>query len=204
MKMLRLDELESTPVAGVNWKPVRAELDVRAFGINAYVADAGELVVEPHDETGGGAGGHQELYAVVTGHATFTVAGEEIDAPAVTFVLVEPSEHREARATEDGTTVLALGGKPGEPFRRSEWEFRFRAWRAYSRDDRDTALALLEEGLREHPESGGIRFYQAWIAIADGDEEGAIALLREAVEKEDRIRKWIEEEADFDPIRARL
>ena len=204
MKVLRLDELEATPIAGVKWKPVRAELDVRAFGLNAYVADAGELVVEPHDETGGGAGGHQELYAVVTGRATFTVAGEEIDAPAVTFVLVEPDEHREAYASEDGTTVLALGGKPGEPFRRSEWEFRFRARRALDAGDRHTALALLEEGLGDHPDSGGIRFYQGWLALEDGDEERAIALLREAVEKEDRIRGWIESDEAFDPIRDRL
>lgn len=204
MKVLHLDELEATPIAGVNWKPVRAELDIRAFGINAYVADAGELVVEPHDEPGGGAGKHQELYVVASGAARFVVAGEELDAPAVTFVLVEPEERREAHATEDGTTVLALGGKPGEPFKRSEWEFRFRATRALGAGGRERAKALLEEGLQEHPGSGGIRVYQAVLALEDGDEERAIALVREAVEHEQRIRGWIPEEPRLDPIRDRL
>ncbi|MEX2210915.1 MAG: hypothetical protein WD689_04045 [Gaiellaceae bacterium] len=151
MKILRLDEIESTPIAGVNWKPIRAELGLKAFGINAYTGDAGEHVVEPHDELGGGAGGHQELYIVAAGRATFTVAGEKVDAPAVSFVLVEADEHREATAAEDGMTVLALGGKPGEPFRVSEWEYRFRARRAHLAGDTERALALLDEGLGTIP-----------------------------------------------------
>jgi len=204
MKRLHLDEIEPTLVAGVNWRPVRAELGVTAFGINAYSANAGELLVEPHDETGGGAGGHEELYAVIAGGATFTVAGEEVDAPSGTFVLVDPGEHREARAVEDGTTVLALGGKPGEPYRISEWEFRFRAWRAYTEGDREAALELLGEGLRTYPESGAIRFFQAFAAIEAGDDEAAVQLLGEAVEKEPRTREWIEAEPAFDPIRDRL
>jgi hypothetical protein len=204
MNVLRLDEIEPTPIAGVNWKPVRAELGLRAFGINAYSADAGEHVVEAHDELGGGAGGHEELYVVVSGRATFTVAGEDVDAPAGTLVLVQPEERREAVAAEDGTTVLALGGKPGEPFRVSEWEYRFRAQRAYTAGDRESALALLAEGLVEHPNSGAIRLMQGMAALEEGDEERAVRLLREAVEKEERVRAWIDADETFDPIRDRL
>lgn len=69
------------------WRPVRHALDVESFGVNAYTQpDAGRELIEEHDETGGGAGKHQELYVVLAGRATFTVGVEEVDAPAGTLV----------------------------------------------------------------------------------------------------------------------
>ena len=77
-RVLRLDQLETIPVAGVNWRPVRRTLGVTGFGINAYSGGPGQHLIEEHDEIGGGAGGHEELYVVLAGHARFTVDGEEI------------------------------------------------------------------------------------------------------------------------------
>jgi hypothetical protein len=59
------------------WLPLRHELGVEAFGINAWVGrEEGAEVIEEHDEAGEGpADNHQELYVVVVGHATFTVDG---------------------------------------------------------------------------------------------------------------------------------
>jgi hypothetical protein len=69
--------------------PVREYFDIGAFGVNAFtVAEAGEGLVEAHDELSGGADGHEELYFVCAGRAEFTVNGEEVDAPAGTFVFV--------------------------------------------------------------------------------------------------------------------
>ncbi|HUY59272.1 MAG TPA: hypothetical protein VMV16_06145 [Solirubrobacteraceae bacterium] len=42
-------------------------------------AEAGSELVREHDEAGVG---HEDLYVVITGHAAFTVGGEQIDAPA--------------------------------------------------------------------------------------------------------------------------
>src|SRR5205085_10592306 len=97
---VHLDELDSIPIAGVVWHPVRRRLGVRAFGVNAYTAEGvGKQVVEEHDETGGGAGGHEELYLVVQGRATFTVDGETIEAPAGTIVFIrDPKLKRVALA----------------------------------------------------------------------------------------------------------
>jgi hypothetical protein len=80
MKTLRLDDIDGIPVFGtLVWKPVRKTLGVTAFGINAYRAEsAGDEVVEEHTEE---QLGHEEVYVVVSGHATFTVDGEEVDAP---------------------------------------------------------------------------------------------------------------------------
>lgn len=113
MKTLRIDEIEPIPVVDgdLDWRPIRRTLGIGAFGINAYTANAGDLVVEEHDETGAGAGHHEELYVVVTGRATFTVDSESFDAPVGTLVFLDdPKERRAARAVEDGTTVLAIGG----------------------------------------------------------------------------------------------
>src|SRR4051812_33730529 len=114
MRVLRLDEIQGIPVFGtLVWKPIRKTLGVTAFGINAYTAtNAGDEVVEEHTEE---QLGHEEIYAVVSGRATFTVDGQEIDAPAGTLVYLDDvKQQRHAIATEAGTTVLAIGGVPGK------------------------------------------------------------------------------------------
>ena len=94
-------------------------LDIRSFGVNAYVAEEpGVDVIGEHDEVDEGAPQHEELYFVSEGHATFTVNGDEIDAPAGTFVFVrDPAATRKAVATEAGTTVLVIGSKDVGPNR---------------------------------------------------------------------------------------
>jgi hypothetical protein len=109
-----------------DWKPVRHHFDIRSFGVNANVADAGNVLVEEHTEVKDSGTRHEELFLVVRGHATFTVAGDELDAPAGTLVFVpDPEVRRSARALEDGTTVLAIGGEPGAAYTVSEWEKKY-------------------------------------------------------------------------------
>ena len=93
---------------------VRRHFDIRAFGVNAITGDAGEELVEPHherDDEINRTDGHEELFAVMSGHAVFSVDGETVDAPAGTLVFVrDPAVIRSARATADGTAILAVGG----------------------------------------------------------------------------------------------
>src|SRR5947209_2519511 len=94
------------------WSPIRRELDVHAFGVNAWSGGDGDDLVGEHDEAGSG---HEELYVVLSGAARFTVDGEERDVTAGTVVLVrEPASRRKAVATSPGTTVVSVVGKPGE------------------------------------------------------------------------------------------
>jgi mannose-6-phosphate isomerase-like protein (cupin superfamily) len=112
-----------------DWHAVRIHFGIRAFGANANVAreDGGALIGE-HTEVDTN---HEELYVVSTGHATFTLDGEALEAPAGTFVYVrDPAVTRSAVARDRGTTVLAFGGTPGEAFSVSEWE------RTYDAGDR--------------------------------------------------------------------
>ena len=112
-----------------DWKPLRHELGIGAFGVNARVApNVGDQAIERHDEAPkeGGTSGHEELYVVVSGAARFTVDGDELDAPAGTLVFVsDPGLTREAVATEPSTTVLVVGAARGVAFEPSDWEVRW-------------------------------------------------------------------------------
>ena len=198
-RTIRLSELEPIDVAGVHWLPVRRPLGISAFGANGYRADAGEHLIEPHTE---GSSGHEELYVVVTGHATFTVAGEEIDAPAGTVVfLPDRDDHREAVATADGTLALAVGGIPGAAGPVSAWEFRFAAAPQAQRGDWAGAYETAAAALAEHPDEANLHYDLACFASMAGERETALEHLRRAVATNPRAREWAKDDTDLDPIR---
>jgi hypothetical protein len=105
---------------------VRRHFDVQAFGVNVATGNTGDEMIEEHheaDDATNRTNGHEELFAVMTGHAVFTVDGEEIDAPAGTIVFVrDPALLRAARAAADDTAILAVGGPAGIPYTVSRWE----------------------------------------------------------------------------------
>jgi hypothetical protein len=204
MRTLRIQEIDPIAVAGdeLQWRPVRRTLGIEAFGINAYTADAGELVVEEHNETGPGAGHHEELYVVVTGRATFTVDGESFDAPPGTLVFLDdPKEVRAARAVEDGTTVLAVGGTRGEPFRVSPWEFAFAASPALKAKRYDEAETLIREGLDRYPGNPSLLYDLACVDALQGRTEEALEHLGAALEAQPKWKEYAVKDHDFASIR---
>ncbi|HVS84465.1 MAG TPA: tetratricopeptide repeat protein [Gaiellaceae bacterium] len=199
MKIVRLDEIEGIPVFGtLVWKPVRRPLGITAFGINAYTAaNAGDEVVEEHDEA---TLGHEEVYAVIAGHALFTVDGEEVDAPAGTLVyLDDPKQTRHAVAKEPNTTVLAIGGVPGkhEP---STWEYFFPALPLMREGRYAEAKAVIESGFADKPDHEVLLYHLARAEAALGEKEAALEHLNAAVAKAERLRGHLEDE-HFDSIR---
>ena len=199
MKTLRLDEIDGIPVLGtLVWKPVRKTLGVTAFGINAYTAAAaGDEVVEDHTET---QLGHEEIYVVVAGHATFTVDGEEVDAPAGTLVyLDDPGQRRAAVAREPGTTVLAIGGVPGR-HEVSAWEYFFPALPHMRAGDWDAARRLLEEALAEH-DFPVLHYQLACVEAQAGNRERALDELNVAVAAAERFREHAAKDDDLASIR---
>jgi tetratricopeptide (TPR) repeat protein len=202
-EVVRLDEVEPIATDAVPaWLPLRRLLGVRAFGVNAFRADAGEHVVEEHDELGAAAGHHEELYVVLSGRATFTLAGEERDAPAGTLVfLPEPATRRGAVAAEDGTTVLAVGGRRGEAYELSPWEFAFAAEAHRPSGDWEAAVAVVSEGLEHHPDNPRLLYWAAcWEALA-GRRDEAIAHLARALELDSRLADWAADDEDLDSLR---
>jgi len=82
----------------------------------------GEVLTSEHSETDEAGTSHEELFYVARGRATFLVEGEEVDAPAGTFVYVrDPDVRRGAVAREPGTVVFVAGGAPGEAYEVSLW-----------------------------------------------------------------------------------
>jgi hypothetical protein len=199
VKILRLDEIEGIPVFGtLLWKPVRRPLGVTAFGINAYTAvNAGDEVVEEHTEE---QLGHEEIYFVHTGHAVFTVDGEEVDAPAGTMVYLDDvKQKRHAVAKEAGTTVIAIGGVPGkhEP---SAWEYFFPALPAMRDGDYDTARRILDDGLKQN--DAPVMHYQlACVEALAGNRDRALDELQIAVDGNERYRAAAQTDDDFASIR---
>jgi hypothetical protein len=197
VKTVRIDDIDGLPVLGtLVWKPVRRPLGITAFGINAYTAgEAGDEVVEEHTEQT-----EEEAYVVIRGHATFTVDGEEIDAPWGTIVFLDdPKQRRHAVAKEAGTTVLAIGGRPGvHPV--SSWEYIFPSLPARNAGDWDTARTILEEALvdRDIP---AIRYHLACVLARAGDADRALDELRIACEARPDYAAQATEEDDFASIR---
>jgi tetratricopeptide (TPR) repeat protein len=188
----------------LRWKPLRRPLGVTAFGVNAYWAEqAGDELIESHDELGAGAGHHEELYVVIGGAARFTVAGDEFDAPARTVVFVrDPAARRGAIATEPNTTALAVGGASGQA-EVSPWESVAHAIPAWRSGDYETARATIEAGLEEHPDNPSLLYDLACLEALSGDAETATEHLRRAVELKPEYAKDAQNEEDFASIRAR-
>jgi len=110
-ELMRLDEVEGYAEEGrPRWHMIRSVLGIESFGINAWRAtEAGQQIIGEHDELGSGAGGHEELYFVLSGRATFTVDGERVDAPAGSILFVkDPATRRAAVADEAPFWLLAI------------------------------------------------------------------------------------------------
>ena len=183
---------------------MRRPLGVNAFGVNAYWAEnAGDELIEEHDELGAGAGHHEEMYVVIGGAARFTVAGDEFDAPIRTVVFIrDPAARRGAVATEANSTALAVGGVAGQPYSVSPWESVAHAIPAWQSGDYGAARATIEAGLEEHPDNPSLLYDLACVEALDGDAEAAVEHLRSAVELKPEYAKDAQKEEDFASIRA--
>jgi mannose-6-phosphate isomerase-like protein (cupin superfamily) len=182
--------------------PLRRPLGLGAFGANAiYQARTGEEVVSEHDELGPGADAHEELYAVVQGSATFTIGGDEVEAPHGTVVSVQPGTTRKAVATSDETIVLAIGGRAGEAYRVPPGGELGDFFELYNAKDYEGALAACHEALEKFPGNALILYDVACMESLLGRGEEALATLRTAIEAHPRFKDNAREDDDFASLR---
>jgi mannose-6-phosphate isomerase-like protein (cupin superfamily) len=197
-RVVHIDELKSFPIEGqqgLTWRPVRREFDIRAYGVNAYTAEeAGQRVVEEHREEDG----HEELYVVVSGRATFKVDGEEYDSPPGTLVHCPPGTLREAFAAEPGTTVLGIGAKPGEVFQPSGWEWAFAGTSLLAQGDEEGARRELEAGIETYPDAWQGHYNLACVEARLGNRDAALSRLERAAELDrEAVSKYAPQDEDF-------
>jgi hypothetical protein len=179
-RAVHIDELEAIPWPGaeVIWRPLRHAVETTIVGMAAFTAArVDDDVVEPHRETEDGTG-HEEVYVVLRGRATFTLEGETLDAPAGTVVRVNPDVHRHAVAAEPDTAVLALGNHPSFKPTSSEWIERARP---HIRSDPQRARAIIDDLRVQRPDSPGLPIAEALLAVGRGDRAAA----REALSRAD-------------------
>jgi hypothetical protein len=182
---------------------VRRDFGIGSFGVNAfYQAMNGAWVIGEHDELGPGLSGHEELYVVVAGGCTFTVDGEEVDAPRGTAVFVnDPASKRGARATEDGTIVVAVGGRPGEAFKPGPGESITEFFRLYRAKDFEGALSVLREGLDEHPGNALFLYNIACMESLLGRSEESLEPLGESLAAWPAYKELAAEDDDLAALR---
>jgi quercetin dioxygenase-like cupin family protein len=199
-EVAHVDELEEFPVnqGEFVWRPVRLRFGISAFGTNAYTAKAGQRVVEDHREQDG----HEEMYVVLRGRATFDLGDEQVDAPAGTIVFVRPGTRRGAIAVEDDTAVLAVGAKAGVVFEPSPWEETFVAFSYLDAGDAVRAREVMERAIAAHPNAWQGYYNAACLEARAGDRDRALRHLERAAELEpDQVRKIAAEDEDFDSLR---
>ena len=184
--------------------PLRTELGLGAFGVNAVRAvAAGTDVIAEHDEAGPGADRHEELYLVLAGHAVFTVAGEEVDAPQGTAIAVrDPELKRSAVAKEDGTIVVAVGSRLGEPFRITPSEAMREFFEPYNAKDYAGALEIARGVLHAYPGNGLALYNIACMEALLGKHDDALGHLSAALEAAPRLRTAARDDDDFVSLRG--
>ena len=181
---------------------LRRTLDIGAFGASAaYQAKTGEDVIGEHDELGPGADGQEELYVVVQGDATFTVDGEEVDAPHGTVVFVRPGTMRKAVAKTDETIVLAVGGRRGEAYRLPPGAELHDFFEHYNEKDYEGALAACHVALEKYPGNALFLYNVACMESLLGRSDEALATLGTAIEGWPKFKENAQKDDDFTSLR---
>ena len=101
-------EDESVEVFMGAFHKMRLALGTNAFGINEVTMPPGFEGPE-HDE---GDTGHEEVYIVLGGSGTATVAGDAVPLKPGDYLRVGAGVTRQVAAGSDGLTFVAVGAKP--------------------------------------------------------------------------------------------
>lgn len=181
------------------WVPIRRELDIRALGINGWGGDTGAVLVPDHEEA---SGGHEETYIVIAGAASFTVAGETIDAPQGTIVVVsDPAAMRTAVADADGTLVVAVGAKPGEAFTPQPWETNRDLLPMFDRGEYPQIKEYVTAALERYDDHAALLYNLACAEANLGETDAALEHLAQACTQQDDLRDLAREDGDLAVLR---
>lgn len=107
----RIDEMEAAFRGG--FKRARAELGVESFGIQVIDMPPGFEHYPEHDHA---EDGQEEVFLVLRGSAEIEIEGERHRLDPETMVRVGAGVSRKLWPGGKGVRVLAVGGRPGEPY----------------------------------------------------------------------------------------
>jgi tetratricopeptide (TPR) repeat protein len=200
-EVAQLDQLEEITDGRRPWRPVRHHFGITSFGINAWTGHAaGDRIINEHDEEDE----NEELYVVLSGRAVFELDGERRDAPTGTFVFARPGVKRTAFAEEPETTLLAVGGIPGQAYDAVGWELWAPLRPLYEAGEYDAVIARGRELIEANPQYPMLLYNLACCESLAGRKADAVQHLRQALEQSEqseRYRSYAKDDSDFDPIR---
>jgi mannose-6-phosphate isomerase-like protein (cupin superfamily) len=198
-----LDEIEEIDGGRCPFRPVRHHLGITTFGVTAMSARAdGDRLVNEHEHDQAEPESSEELYVVTSGHATFEVDGESVDAPAGTFVRVAAGTKRTAFAETAGTTVLCIGGAPpGKPYEVSGWELFAPLFPLFESGDYEEGADRAQALIADDPPYGYVYFNTACFESQAGRIDAAIAHLRRAVEISPALKVLARDDEDLAALR---
>jgi tetratricopeptide (TPR) repeat protein len=194
----RTDEIDEISDGRCPSRPVRHHFGITSFGVNAWTGrDVGDRIINEHDE----ADENEELYLVQDGRARFELDGEDVDAPAGTFVFVRPGVKRTAFAEEPDTTIVAIGGTPGKAYEPHGYEVWGPLRALYESGQYGEVADRGRELIEANPEYSNVIYNVACCEALAGRTDDAIKHLRLAIERSEQCRSLAAEDSDFDPIR---
>ena len=198
-EVARLDEIAEITDGREPLRPIRHYFGITSFGINAWTgAEAGDRILNEHDEADDG---NEELYVVTRGRATFELDGERLEAPTGTFVYVRPGVKRTAFADEPGTTMVAVGGVPGQAYEPDGWEIWTPLRPLYEAGRYADVADRGREVIEANPQYAEPMYNLACCESLAGRTHDAIEHLRLVMERAEELRSLAKEDADLDPIR---
>ena len=197
-EVAHLDQIDETNDGRSPWRPVRHHFGITSFGVNAWTGhNAGDRIINEHDE----ADENEELYFVHQGRARFELDGEQVDAPAGALVFARPGVKRTAFAEEPETTILALGGTPGQAYEPDGWELWAPLGALYQAGEYEEAADRGRVLVEAHPEYPALLYNLACVESLAGRTDDALEHLRRSVELSERSRAFAKGDSDFDAIR---
>src|SRR3954471_5803080 len=177
-EVARLEEIDELTDGRCAFRPVRHHFGITSFGVNTWTGrNAGDRIINEHDEVDE----NEELYVVQQGRARFELGGETVDVPAGTFVFARPGVKRTAFAVEPGTTILAVGGRPGEAWEPDGGELWTPVAPLFYEGRYAEAADRSRELVEAHPRLPMLRYMLACCELKAGRTAEAIEQLRAAL-----------------------
>ena len=211
----RLEDIDEASDGRSPWRPVRHHFGITSFGVTTWTGhNQGDRIIEEDDELQRQPGhlraesleddANEILYLVHRGRARFELDGEQVDAPAGTFVFVPPGVRRTAFAEEAETTIVAVGGIPGKTYEPVGWEIWSPLHALYESGRYAEVIERGRERIQatQYPEP---LYNLACCESLTGRTSDAIEHLRLALDLtepyRERLRSLAAADSDFDPIR---
>jgi tetratricopeptide (TPR) repeat protein len=200
-QVAHLDEIDELDDGRCPYRPVRHHFGITSFGMTSWTGrEVGDRILNEHDEADAN-DRSEELYLVQSGRAVFELGGERVDAPAGTFVFAPPGVKRTAFAEEPGTTIVAIGGVPGQAYTPVGWELWAQFRPQYEAGDYEALVDRLRPAVDANPQYPLLAYNLACLESLTGRTDDAIEHLRHAIEGSEQFRGYAKGDSDLDAIR---